>query len=99
MSSAAWSRRPARAHSCDTPIDSTGGGDAMNGSPAQYRHEAFNAAEAIRERHFTTEALEVAVRDLAGYVVDLADRLALYEAVAHTAWHLMDDSGEVPDSP
>lgn len=59
------------------------------------RAEAFQASEAIRERHHSTEALERQVNTFARYIVDLIDRLALLNGVAHRAWHLMDDSGEL----
>lgn len=59
------------------------------------REEAAHAVEAIGERHFTPDALERQIKTFAGYIYDLTDERALLERVAHAAWHLMDDSGEL----
>lgn len=71
---------------------------SMNASAtavAKARDEAFRAVEAIDERHFTPEALERCIKSLARHVVNLTDDVvAPMTAVAHAAWHLMDDSGE-----
>lgn len=61
-----------------------------------FRDEAMRTVTALDERHFTAEALEGCVRDFASRIYDLADRLDLLDDVAHRAWHLLDDSGEVP---
>lgn len=63
----------------------------------RFRHEAFNAVEAISERQFTVESLEGCIKTMAVHVVDLADYIAHLERVAHAAWHLLDDSGESDD--
>lgn len=65
-----------------------------NKTAQNMRDEAFRASEAVDERHFTTDALERQVKGFARYIIDLTDRLALHDRVAHDAWHLMDDSGE-----
>lgn len=66
------------------------------------RDEAYRAVTAIDERHFTPEALEGCIKDFARHIYDLTDaivardeRIALLHDVAHRAWHLMDDSGEI----
>ena len=66
--------------------------------PQKWREGAFRACEALDERYFTPEALDGCIRDFARHIVDLADAYALLNEVAHRAYHLLDDSGEVPDS-
>ena len=58
------------------------------------REEAYRADRAIDERHYTSGALEGQIRTFARYIIDLTDEAERYRAVAHAAWHLMDDSGE-----
>ena len=66
--------------------------------PAEMRDEAFRAVQALDERCHTKAALHGCIIDLARYIIDLTDRLAVMEKVAHAAWHTCDDSMESDDT-
>lgn len=65
--------------------------------PTVIRDECPNCTMSIPEGYGAAELFDEIDR-LRAEVAMTTHRLVLLDYVAHRAWHLMDDSGEVPDS-
>lgn len=61
----------------------------------EWKTTAYRASEAMSERYFSPQALERQSMGDQRRIIDLIEYACSLESVAHAAWHLMDDSGEM----